>query len=127
MGCCCGWTRVLEEALSGLDEIQLPVPTTDYADNIYWVFGIVLRDPDRKADDMMKKLGEKGIGTRHFFYPMHKQPALIKEGCCKEEYLNNEQFKNANYICEHGFYIPSGVGITFEEQNYVIECIRRCL
>lgn len=119
--------RYYQEALSEIDEIQLPVPTTDYADNIYWVFGIVLKDPDRRADDMMKKLSEKGIGTRHFFYPMHKQPALIKEGCCKEEYLNNEQFKNANYICEHGFYIPSGVGITFEEQNYVIECIHRCL
>ena len=110
-----------QDALSGIDSIQLPVPKTDYADNIYWVFGIVLKDPDRHADEIMKKLGDKGIGTRHFFYPIHKQPALIKEGCCKEEYLDDGQFSNADYICEHGFYIPSGLGLTLEEQKYVVE------
>ena len=117
--------RYYQEALSGLDGIQLPIPKTDYADNIYWVFGIVMKDSDRSADDMMKKLGEKGIGTRHFFYPIHKQPALIKERCCKEEYLEDSQFSNANYICEHGFYIPSGLGLTLEEQKYVIAELRK--
>ncbi len=116
-----------QEALSEIDSIQLPVPKTDYADNIYWVFGIILKDPDRSSDEMMKKLGERGIGTRHFFYPIHKQPALVKEGCCKKEYLDDGQFKNANYICEHGFYIPSGLGLTLEEQKYVVNCIYECL
>lgn len=116
-----------QEALQGIDSIQLPVPKTDYADNIYWVFGIVLRDPERKADEIMKKLGEKGIGTRHFFYPIHRQPALIKEGCCKAEYLDDRQFPNANYICEHGFYIPSGLGLTIEEQKYVVEELKNLL
>lgn len=119
--------RYYQEALSGIDAIQLPVSKTDYADNIYWVFGLVLKDPDRTADEIMNKLRDKGIGTRHFFYPIHKQPALIKEGCCKAEYLSNEQFKNTNYICEHGFYIPSGLGLTLEEQNYIIKCIRHYL
>lgn len=116
-----------QEKLSGIDAIQLPVPKTDYADNIYWVFGIVLKDPDRKADGIMKKLGEKGIGTRHFFYPIHKQPALIKEGCCTSEQLEDSQFANANYICEHGFYIPSGLGLTMEEQKYVVEQMKSVL
>lgn len=116
-----------QEALSGIGDIQLPVPRTFYAENIYWVFGIVLKDPDRKADDLMKKLSEKGIGTRHFFYPIHKQPALIKEGCCKNEYLEDGQFKNANNICEHGFYIPSGLGLKLEDQKYVVECLKSIL
>ncbi len=113
-----------QEELSGIDAIQLPVPKTEYADNIYWVFGIVLRDPDLPADVVMNKLGEKGIGTRHFFYPIHRQPALIKEGCCEDKFLEDEQFANANYICEHGFYIPSGLGLTFDEQRYVVQAIR---
>lgn len=116
-----------QEALDEIEAIQLPVPKTEYADNIYWVFGIVLKDPERKADELMKKLGEKGIGTRHFFYPIHKQPALIKEGCCKKEYLDDAQFNNSNYICEHGFYIPSGLGITKEEQAYVVEILKMLL
>lgn len=117
--------KYYQEALSGIDAIQLPVSKTDYADNIYWVFGIVLKDSDMSADVIMKKLGEKGIGTRHFFYPIHKQPALIKAGCCKEEHLDDGQFKNANYICEHGLYIPSGLGLTLEEQKYVVNEIRK--
>ena len=116
-----------QEALNGIDGIQLPVPKTDYADNIYWVFGIVLKDPDRKADELMKKLGERGIGTRHFFYPIHKQPALTREGCCTSEQLDDSQFKNSNYICEHGFYIPSGLGLTLKEQEYVVEAIKEII
>lgn len=116
-----------QSALCGIDSIQLPVPHTDYADNIYWVFGIVLKDECRKADEVMSALGEKGIGTRHFFYPIHKQPALLKEGCCKEESLQDTLFSNSNYICEHGFYIPSGLGLTLEEQKYVVKVIKEII
>lgn len=114
-----------QEALQGIDGIQLPLPRTEYAENIYWVFGIVLKDPDRNADEIMKKLGEKGIGTRHFFYPMHKQPALLKEGCCPKESLEDSLYPNANYISTHGFYIPSGLGLTREQQAYVAEELRK--
>ncbi len=116
--------RYYQEELSNVDGIRLPVPKTEYAENIYWVFGIVLTDPDRSADEIMRKLRDKGIGTRHFFYPIHKQPALIKEECCKDEYLDDRNFPNSNYISEHGFYIPSGLGLTFDEQKYVIKTIK---
>lgn len=119
--------RFYQESLSCIDTIQLPVAKTDYAENIYWVFGIVMKDSDRKADEVMKKLGERGIGTRHFFYPIHKQPALIKEGCCTSKQLDDSQFKNSNYICEHGFYIPSGLGLTLEEQKYVVDELKKII
>lgn len=119
--------RFYQESLADIDSVQLPIEKTDYADNIYWVFGIVLLDSERKADDIMKKLGEKGIGTRHFFYPIHKQPALIKEECCKKEYLDDNQFKNSDYICDHGFYIPSGLGLKIDEQKYVVDELRKLL
>jgi perosamine synthetase len=32
------------KALSGLSDVQLPLAKTDYADNIYWVYGLVLDD-----------------------------------------------------------------------------------
>ena len=119
--------RYYQDALSEINSVSLPVSMTDYAENIYWVFGMVLNDPERSADDVMKKLGDKGIGTRHFFYPIHRQPALIAEGCCKKDYLEDGSFENSNYICEHGFYIPSGLGLSLEDQKYVVETLRAIL
>ena len=114
-----------QNELRDLNIFRLPVEKTDYADNIYWVFGLVSKRSDLTADEIMKKLAEEGIQTRHFFYPIHKQPALIKEGCCTKEQLDDSKFPNANYISEHGFYIPSGLGLTSKEQDYVIKTLKR--
>lgn len=108
--------------LCGTEGIQLPKCKTEHSENIYWVFGIVIKDPDISADYVMNELGEKGIGTRHFFYPMHKQPALKKIGLFAEE--NESEYANTNYISEHGFYIPSGLGISREDQKYVVDTIK---
>lgn len=116
--------KLYQEELSDLELFQLPVERTDYAENIYWVFGLVIKNPDISADIVMKALGEKGISTRHFFYPMHKQPALIKAKCCNQAIMDDAQFANSNYICEHGFYIPSGLGLKYDEQKYVIDTIK---
>lgn len=111
------------KALSGIKGLQLPLKSVGYADNIYWIFGLVIEDCKISADEVMKTLMDKGIQTRHFFYPIHKQPALIKEGCCTKEQLDDKNYPNSNYIAEHGFYIPSGLGLTDEEQQYVISVL----
>lgn len=111
------------DALKDLKDFQLPLKSVEYADNIFWIFGLVIRNKNVSADDIMKLLLEKGIQTRHFFYPIHKQPALIKEGCCSKEQLDDKNYPNSNYISEHGFYIPSGLGLTDEEQQYVINVL----
>lgn len=114
--------KYLQE-LSQVGFFQLPCKQTNYSENIYWIFGLVIKDPTILADDVMEKLKEHGIDTRHFFYPMHKQPAVLKSGMCKKENLKDNLFPNSNYISEHGFYIPSGLGLTEEEQDYVIKTI----
>ena len=117
--------RRYQEELDSIDLFQLPIAKTDYAENIYWVFGMVIKDPDISADIIMNELQKHGIATRHFFYPMHKQPALIKTGCCSKETLDDKQYTNSNYISNHGFYIPSGLGMSYEEQTYVIKTIKK--
>lgn len=108
--------RKYQEAFSGIGDIKLPVPQTEYADNIYWVFGIVIGDSyDFDADQVMKMLAQEGIGTRSFFYPIHKQPVYIKEGMFDEV-----SCPNAERIAERGFYLPSGLGIRDEEIDYVV-------
>ena len=103
--------------LANCDGIQLPLKKTKYADNIYWVYGIVLRNGIR-AQDMARLLLEKNIGTRPFFYPMHKQPVFLKMGLFK-----NEHHLNSEWISEYGFYLPSGLGIKDDEIRYVAEAL----
>lgn len=91
--------------LKDLPLVQLPLAHTDYADNIYWVYGLVLDDAiGYDAEEVMKRLAAKGIGTRPFFYPMHQQPVLKRMGL-----FGGEHYPVAERLSRQGFYIPSGM------------------
>jgi perosamine synthetase len=58
------------ELLGGIAGIQLPLARTAYADNVYWVYGVVLGDEiDFDAQAAMRMLQERGVGCRPFFWP----------------------------------------------------------
>jgi perosamine synthetase len=101
-----GWYN---ELLSGLQEfVQLPLERTEYAENIYWVYGLVLKENvSIDALEVMRKLSTFKIGSRPFFYPIHLQPALLKKGM-----FTNEKYKTAERLSERGFYLPSGLSLT---------------
>ena len=104
------------QGLRVLNEVQLPLEKTDYAENIYWVFGLVLNDSiGFDAEEAMKMLEEKGIGCRPFFCPMNQQPVLREMG-----FFLNESYPVAERIYKQGFYIPSGLALTSEHINHVI-------
>lgn len=108
-----------QKLLKDIDFIILPVPSSQYADNIYWVFAIVLKDNyPKSAKDVIKELGSHGIGTRPFFYPMHLQPVFNKIGL-----FINEDYPNATKLYERGFYIPSGMAITEEQIHEVSDVL----
>jgi len=97
--------------LAEIKNFQLPLANTDYSENIYWVYGILLKkDSGMDAEEAMKKLAENQIGTRPFFYPMHRQPVFTKMGLFKDE-----SYPVADYLGDFGFYIPSGLGITDDQ------------
>ena len=111
------------ELLKGVPGIQLPLNKTNYADNIYWVYGILINsNVNFNALEVMNKLHEIGVGTRPFFYPMHKQPVFNKMGLFK-----NESCPNAEYLAEKGFYIPSGLALTWEQAVIVSNSIKKIL
>ena len=106
-----------------MPELELPPAKTQYADNIYWVYGMVLADQvPWDASHMMAKLAELKVGTRPFFWGMHEQPVFRKRGW----YLN-EHYPVTERIARRGFYVPSGLGITREQQLRVIEAVKRVL
>ena len=109
--------KTYTKLLKGIKEIQLPLEKTDYAENIYWVYGIVLKDDiPFDAKEAMQKLGKQGIGTRPFFWPMHLQPVLLENNL-----FQGEKYPVAERISKRGFYIPSGLGLDdFKIEKVVI-------
>ena len=98
---------------------QLPLHSTNYAQNHYWVFSIILNDEVKfDAKQAMKILHDNGIGTRPFFFPLHQQPILKKMGFCDNDNIARDVSKK---IYQRGFYIPTGLGITQEQQIIVVK------
>ena len=115
--------RYYTERLWDIDGLILPVEKTDYADNIYWVYGMILDrkiQTDNKA--VQKLLAEEGIGSRTFFWCMHEQPVYQK----KDLFLG-EEYPDAEYLARKGFYIPSGLALTKEQLEKVISTLKRVM
>lgn len=100
--------RRYTELLRDIQGLQLPIEKTVYADNIYWVYGIVLKDDvSFDAEEAMRRLTKAGIGTRPFFWPLHEQPVFRKMGLFKEEI-----HPVSERLARRGFYVPSGLALT---------------
>ena len=111
------------ERLSGVAGLQLPLCSTAYADNVYWVYGVVLNDDvPFDAAEAMRRLGEKRIGTRPFFWPMHEQPVFRGMGLFK-----GESHPVAERIAGRGFYVPGGPALTDAQIDVVAEAVREVL
>jgi perosamine synthetase len=115
--------QLYSKLLTGTPGIQLPVVSTDYAVNIYWVYGVVL-DDDLHFDaiEAMRRLGERQIGTRPFFYPMHQQPVFRKMGL-----FNGVSCPVSERIAERGFYLPSGLALTENEIETVVAVFKETI
>ena len=97
--------------------------STSYAKNIYWVFGVIIRSKDKKKRDyIQKQLLKKGIETRPFFWPMHKQTIFKKLG-----YFKNQKFKNSEYLSTNGFYLPSGINLKKSDLEYIAKELNKIL
>lgn len=106
------------DVFSTKESLQPPCHHTDYANNIFWVYGLISLVEEKNASFYMKHLANEGIGTRPFFYPIHKQPVFANSG-----YFDNIEAPVSEYIAEQGFYIPSGLALTDTQQDIVIRSV----
>ncbi len=115
--------RLYTALLGDIPSIQLPLAKTDYAENIYWVFGIVLKaEIPVDAAVVMKQLAEHKIGTRPFFWGMHEQPVFRKMGL-----FEGMACPVAENLARRGFYLPSGLALTTEQITTVAKTLRNIL
>lgn len=110
-------------AFEGLSGVQLPLAATPYANNVYWVYGMVLDDAvPFDAVEAMARLAKLGVGTRPFFWPMHEQPVLRKLGL-----FGGERYPVAERLARRGFYVPSGLALTEQQRTAVAAALRQVL
>ena len=108
------------QLLSSVRGLQLPLPRTEYAENIYWVYGLVMDERIAfDAEEAMRRLKEVGIDTRPFFWPMHEQPVFKNM-----KLFIGESYPVAERLGRRGFYLPSGLGLTPEQINRVAESVQ---
>lgn len=107
-----------QELLSELEGFQLPLAATEYAENIYWVFGLLASSEALKTQTLAR-LQAAQIGTRPFFWPMHEQPVFQKRGL-----FAGESYPVAEQLARRGFYVPSGLGLEEAEISIVAETLK---
>jgi perosamine synthetase len=62
----------------------------------------------------MEYLKNKGIDTRTFFIPMHKQPMYKEDG----------KYPVADSISARGLYLPSSTGLKEKDIIYICDTIK---
>lgn len=109
-----------DEMLGGVFALERLPLSTAYAENIHWVYGVVLRDSvPFDAEEAMSRLAAKGIGTRPFFWPMHEQPVLRRMG-----FFEGVSCPVAERLARRGFYVPSGLALTRGQAETVAAAVR---
>lgn len=103
-----------QDLLQDAPGLLLPTPSTDYAKNIYWVFGVILSEDISNPTDVMDELRKKGIGTRPFFWGLHEQPLLEKY-----KFFKKQRLPVCEKLTRRGFYLPSGLKLTDDQITYV--------
>jgi perosamine synthetase len=68
----------------------------------------------------MAHLADDGIGTRPFFLGLHEQPALLES-----RLIDAVSLPVTESLARRGFYLPSGLGLSAEDQATVIAAVRR--
>ena len=109
--------------LAHIPGLQLPLPQTDYADNIYWVYGVTLdKAVPFDAKEVIQRLKQHKIGSRPFFWPMHEQPVFRDTGMFEQG-----SYPVAERLARRGFYLPSGLALSEVQIERVAKVLRKIM
>jgi len=100
---------IYKENLLGVSGISFPY-VDPRCDHVPWFVNILVQDPQKLSDH----LARDEIGSRRFFYPVHRQPCYNISG----------QFPNSVRAYERGLSLPSSVLLEKTQIVYVCEGIK---
>lgn len=101
------------QRLAEIPGLRLP-PATSWAENVYWMYSVLVNDEFGLArDDLRRRLREKGIDSRPFFYPVHTLPM----------YNTGQTLPVAEDLGRRGLNLPSGATLTVAEIDYICDTL----
>ena len=110
--------QLYKQHLCNVDGIGLPVEK-EWAKNVYWMFSILVQPKFRIGrDELMDRLGQRGVETRTFFTPMNKQPVFTNM-----RLFEGETYPVAEDLSKSGLYLPSSSGLKPDEIQFISELI----
>jgi perosamine synthetase len=99
------------ELLSGIEGLRV-VDVPDYVDSSYWFTNVLVENPE----DLSVYLHSQGIGTRRYFYPLHRQPCYDLD--------DQIECPNSWYLYERGLSLPSSVLLDSEQVELICHKIK---
>ena len=101
--------KLYRQGLAGVKGVEFPyIDPRGY--NVPFRINILVDDPQ----GLQNFLEGEGIGSRRFFYPLHKQPCYNLEG----------EFPNTEKAYERGLSLPSSVALSEQQIQYVCEKVK---
>lgn len=87
-------------------------------DNSYWLYSMVIEDDySISRDELIKVLGDNGIGSRPFFMPVHDMPPY--KDCKVGDMTVTEE------LTKKGINLPSSVSLTEDDVKTVCDIIKK--
>jgi dTDP-4-amino-4,6-dideoxygalactose transaminase len=112
------YTRMLSEA--GLDGVVTPPYVRPGARHIFHQY--VIRVPGARRDALIEHLKSNGVGTKIYYpVPLHLQPCFAYLGYKEGDFPESER------AARETLALPMYPELTEEQQEYVVETIRRFL
>jgi perosamine synthetase len=107
--------------LAGLPGIELAALIPEHH-NSYWMVSVIVDEAATglPRDEIMRRLFEAGIDSRPLFYPLHEMPPY-------QRFAGNREFPATVALSGQGFSLPSGVGLTDDEIDYVCATLGRLI
>jgi len=103
-----------------LNEVQDKIrffSETKHVKSVYWMNSIILQTQDFDRDKIIQMLGDKGIDTRPFFYPLTSMPP----------YYSEDNFEISVKIGKNGINLPSSSVLKEEEIKFISQHLKQIL
>ena len=112
------------ELFAGCPDLALPGEAPG-ARSVYWMFGVKLSDRfGQGRDGVMEELRAKGVETRAFFCPMHRQPVFERADPRFPD--RSGRWPVSDDLWKRGLYLPSGLALTRAQAEEVAGKLLDC-
>jgi perosamine synthetase len=116
--------ELYNQGLQDIEGIILAPKSQEGIRNSYWMYGILVDEKvygRTKAEVRERLKSEFAIDTRDFFFPMHKQPAMIKHGYSTK----GATMPVSERLWDQGFYLPSSTNLKRAEIEAVVDALHK--